>query len=106
MRLIDADLLKGIPIKDKLERKFQTFNLDDAYEEGWFDAIETIEKQPTVEAEPMVRCKDCKYWNKHHFVDIYVCSIHNKEGQYPHLLFEMTADDFCSRGERRGEEDG
>ena len=52
-------------------------------------------------AEPIVRCRDCKYWNKHHFVDIYVCSIHNKEGQYPYLLFEMSADDFCSRGERK-----
>ena len=52
-------------------------------------------------AEPIVRCRDCKYWNKHHFVDIYVCSIHNKEGQYPYLLFEMSADDFCSRGVRR-----
>lgn len=51
-------------------------------------------------ANSIVHCKDCKYWNKHHFVDIYVCSIHNKEGQYPYLLFEMTADDFCSRGER------
>lgn len=53
MRLIDTDLLKGIPIKGKLKRNYQTFNLDDAYEEGWFDAIETIEKQPTVEAEPI-----------------------------------------------------
>ena len=52
---------------------------------------------------PVVFCKDCKYWNKHHFVDIYVCSIHNKEGQYPYLLFEMSADDFCSKGEKRDE---
>lgn len=51
--------------------------------------------------DEIVRCKDCKYWNKHHFVDIYVCSIHNKEGRYPYLLFEMSADDFCSRGERK-----
>lgn len=53
------------------------------------------------EGRKLVFCKDCKYWNKHHLVDIYVCSIHNKEGQYPYLLFEMTADDFCSRGERK-----
>lgn len=51
----------------------------------------------------VIRCKDCKYWNKHHLVDIYVCSIHNKEGQYPYLLFEMNADDFCSRGEKKDE---
>ena len=61
---------------------------------------------PTIEqmAKDMmgiVRCKECKYWNKHHFVDIYVCSVHNEEGQYPYLMFEMEADDFCSRGEKR-----
>ena len=60
------------------------------------DGIEHILREP-------VKCKDCKYWNKHHLVDIYVCSIHNKEGQYPYLLFEMNADDFCSRGEKKDE---
>ena len=70
-----------------------TLNKDDA-----FTIVDIISK-----AQEVIRCKDCKYWNKHHFVDIYVCSIHNKEGQYPYLLFEMTADDFCSRGEKRDE---
>ena len=65
-----------------------TLNKEDA-----FTIVDIISK-----AQEVIRCKDCKYWNKHHFVDIYVCSIHNKEGQYPYLLFEMTADDFCSRG--------
>ena len=48
----------------------------------------------------LVYCKDCKYWNKHHIIDVYVCSVHNKEGKYPYVLFETDADDFCSRGER------
>ena len=26
--------------------------------------VEALEKMPTIDAVPVVRCKDCKYWNK------------------------------------------
>lgn len=89
MRLIDADKLEPHGIYNGVEYRDVVY-LDD------------IKKMPTISKyKRILRCKDCKYWNKHHFVDIYVCSIHNKEGQYPYLLFEMSADDFCSRGEKK-----
>lgn len=79
MRLIDADELKGIPIKDKLERKFQTFNLDDAYEEGWFDAIETIEKQPTADAEPIRHGHWIPFdYGDYHWHECSVCGVADK----------------------------
>lgn len=101
-RLIDADkVLVFQMIDDETEEIFEKeYTIEDFIDKCSVDGC-----PKPVDAEPIIRCKDCKYWNKHHFVDIYVCSIHNKEGQYPYLLFEMSADDFCSRGERRDEID-
>ena len=49
------------------------------------------------DARPVVMCKHCRYWkhwsNTSHFVCTYV---HGAE-------FVRTADDFCSRGEKRDE---
>lgn len=51
----------------------------------------------------IVRCKDCKYCDRHHLVDGLFCyrlyKKYNKE--YPQMIIEVDADDFCSRGEKR-----
>ena len=80
MRLIDADALM-----DKA-------NSDGAY--GYVDAKQ-ISEAPTVDAVPVTRCKDCKYWQD------------NNDG-YPHEECRWghgetpDANDFCSYGERNG----
>lgn len=54
---------------------------------------------PAADVAPVVRCKDCKYWQD------------NNDG-YPHEECRWghgetpDANDFCSYGERRGEHDG
>ena len=62
------------------------------------NVITTLSEIPTIDAVPVVRCKNCKYYkeeNGFHNIKFMVCtlSISNhpmrKEG------------DFCSRGERR-----
>lgn len=56
-------------------------------------------KAPAADVAPVVRCKDCKYWQD------------NNDG-YPHEECRWghgetpNANDFCSYGERRGEHDG
>lgn len=50
MRLIDADAL------DMYER------LKSYYGMAWRDAQEEIDAQPTVDAVPVIRCKDCKHY--------------------------------------------
>ena len=48
-----------------------------------------IRKRPTVDAVPVVRCRECKY--------------HNKPPCPMRLSFNWTEDDdFCSYGERKG----
>ena len=44
-----------IPVLPKEHRKYQTMNLDDAYENGWYDALECVEKLPPVDVRAVVR---------------------------------------------------
>lgn len=68
--------------------------------DGVRDAIITVLSIPAVDAVPVVRCRDCKYWREHKYAKetrryIPFCgfnAIYTKE------------DDFCSRGERREED--
>ena len=60
-------------------------------------------KAPTVDAVEVVRCKDCKYCDRHHLVDGLFCyRLYEKyKKEYPQMIIEIDADDFCSRGEKR-----
>ena len=80
MRLIDADAL----IKEA--------NADGAY--GYVDAKQ-IADAPTIDAVPVVRCKDCKFgdWDSEPN-DAMVC-MRTKDG------FWRSGNDFCSFGERK-----
>ena len=85
MRLIDVDDLGvGRCSKDVLPA---------AYCAGWNGLLGLIEKAPTVDAAPVVRCKDCK-----HLVAVNV----NGEGISTCRVsgMEVAPDEFCSRGEK------
>lgn len=88
MRLIDAELLE------------EQFGISDAD----ILAKEEIRFAPTVDAVPVVRCKDCKHlcvWNRK---DIYAfCPKTN----IVFLPFDKdTRTFFCSLGERKDDRDG
>ena len=74
MRLIDADKLdwwyKGRPIR------------------------RVIDEAPTIDAVPVVRCKDCIYWKKRTVNEkgFIICSASG---------MEIHTEDFCSYGERK-----
>lgn len=61
-------------------------------------AINMIEDAPAADVAPVVRCKDCKYWQD------------NNDG-YPHEECRWghgetpDANDFCSHGERKDGDD-
>lgn len=85
MRLIDADALL-----EKMKRTSRYFQIK-------FD----IEEAPTIEAEPVVRCKECKHWKPsgskagNSFSDMeYIggCEFAN---------YCRRESDFCSYGERK-----
>ena len=80
MRLIDVDKLKG--------KAFA--NPDDGEH---FVYCQDIDNAPTVDAVPVVRCRDCEYI----YTDGngYIACV--KSGLYP------DENDYCSRGQRRGQ---
>lgn len=84
MRLIDADKLKGKAFADP----------DDGEH---FVYCQDIDEAPTVDAVPVVRCKDCKYYKP----DEYECGC-DFAGGLPYV----KAGDFCSYGERNEDENG
>ena len=66
MRLIDADSFVLDSIKDK---RF-VFHTDAITNDAiivktiYGDLLEAIANMPTIDAVPVVRCKDCRHWDK------------------------------------------
>lgn len=81
MRLIDADAVK--------------FEVEYGYDNHgvllvpYRDIKKSMEATKTVDAVPVVRCKDCKYTGGD-----FVC--------YRGVMVQHKTEDFCSYGERRG----
>ena len=78
MRLIDADAL------DMYER------LKSYYGDAWRDAQEEIDNAPTVDAVPVIRCRECKHSDAYNHCTR--LSIWNKP------------EDFCSYAERKDDD--
>lgn len=77
-RLIDADAF--------LEKMKRTSR--------YFDVVFDVEEMPTVDAVPVVRCRDCKH-----------CDPENYHCDHPMSTaapLRRKPDDFCSYGERIG----
>lgn len=77
MRLIDAEKLGVVTVKvpDGVDAE--------SYVKGCQDILERIDVAPTVDAVPVVRCKECRHYER--------CEL-------------MTDDGFCSDGERKDDE--
>jgi len=81
MRLVDADALKA-----------KSFG-----KRGGLIHTSDVDAMPTVDAVPVIRCKDCKHYQ---FAD-------NRAFGFPVKRCEWTGfedvddEDFCSRGERK-----
>lgn len=100
MRIIDAnEVVKNIVAeRDKIPRTVSTapyeigtekpYHAGNQMRGGIRKALRCIEQAPTVDAVPVVRCRECKY--------------HNKPPCPMRLSFNWTEDDdFCSYGERK-----
>lgn len=75
MRLVDADNAREC---------FGGDGVTGAVMQRMFDSL------PTIDAVPVVRCRECKYWLGEHVCDL-DCNHETHTGP----------DDFCSRGQRK-----
>jgi hypothetical protein len=100
-RLIDADALHklfGAVTTDLLSKPELSKDFEHMVR-AFIMTTEMIEDQPTIDAVPVIRCKDCKYWSTETeqtaVPNIHKCTWWRTIGTLPI--------DFCSRAERRGE---
>ena len=99
MRLIDADNVRDLfDAEFKETRKLilaGETHLDNLAE-GFVEADRVIRAMPTVDAEVVVRCKDCKHY------DMGVCLKIYSDGNVHSAAWQSRRpDDFCSYGERK-----
>lgn len=81
MRLIDADALKEFPIR---ANHCDKEHANEHFLNGIETVLEYAAQLPTVDAEVVVRCKDCRKFKT------YACR-----------MVASGYDDFCSYGERK-----
>ena len=90
MRLIDAD---------KFILSLMDASLSSVDEDTILDLVDSI---PTVDAVPVVRCEKCKHWDSD--PDTYGAD-DGPKGKCMKSFETMCADDFCSYGERKENND-
>ena len=94
MRLIDGDSL--------MKTVFNDVVLVDGEVKGvGLILAETVDKAPTIDAVPVVRCRECKYSRINHLMKKDVLSCENIDVCGEEYLFERNPNDFCSYGERK-----
>ena len=104
MRLIDADALIG-KFNEKVDMAECLVNERTAERFATFCALaDAVEEMPTVDAEVVVRCKDCKYstlpselTQRYGVPGTLTC--HNRYS--PCNRRNVGGNDFCSYGERK-----
>ena len=82
MRLIDADALK-----EELCKEYRHFSQRIAI----FQVFEAIKKAPTLDAVPVVRCRNCEHAEVYNYLDMW-CNKFDRAMGYKW---------FCSFGDRR-----
>lgn len=99
MRLIDADAF----LKDILTAGIGKTIIE--YSESNIGYM--IRKRPTIDAVPVVRCRECKYWKPTGSKAGYSFSYMEYIGGCEFTRYCCRESDFCSYGERKeGDTDG
>ena len=91
MRLIDADVLKA---------QFRTnegASILGHCVSRLVKADTMVDDMPTIDAVPVVRCKDCKHYENHK-LKVYENCVRNER------YIPVLPNDFCSYGERRSDD--
>ena len=100
MRLIDADRLSEA-IYDNVPAPYE--------DASWAkeNCLAEIEAAQTIDAVPVVRCMECKHFRHYGKTSLFINGKNIKAGWCQRRIsydeeYRMTADDFCSYGERKG----
>ena len=79
---------------------------DELTHEAVFMAIKALKEQARADAVPVVRCKDCKWYEESIYPELrpnrFCYRLTNNKGV--HIGYNWAGNDFCSYGERRQDE--
>ena len=89
-RLIDADALMDVIRQHEYRLATKQGSID--YGMFTLGIQQAVDEQPTIDAVPVVRCRECKHCRKMIGNSYHYCVTHNTK---------MYAEDFCSYGERK-----
>lgn len=96
MRLIDADNVRPAFNSQYIATKQLIADGEkhlDNLAEGFTEADRVIWSMPAIDAVPVIRCKDCKYYRRTE-------EIHLGSGTCDFVEMVRLDNDFCSKGER------
>lgn len=95
MRPIDADSLNR-----KKKYRFQTKGGCFPKAE-WFLKLDDVFQAPTIDAVPVVRCRECKHYKEFRTKrNRQIMRLCYRMGKHD-MEYPVKPDDFCSRGERK-----
>ena len=78
---LEREAVTTMQLPPKRYRQFQTDNLDDAYEQGWMDALDNLKNSPAVDVEAL---------------KIAVVALEKQIPQKPINLSNATLDAYCA----------
>ena len=100
-RLIDANELMDVIRQHEYRLATKQGSID--YGMFTLGIQQAVDEQPTIDAAPVVRCKDCKYCDISLVLptgrEMYTCM----EGSHDHQML-LNPTDYCSYGVRKGED--
>lgn len=97
MRLIDGDAFRDLMWSLAYDDWNQGINISLA--DAFRGCVRRVEEAPAVDAVPVVRCGECRYWDR-----FPSCSATPQYHACKRRIFakvHTTRDDFCSKGERK-----
>ena len=105
-RLIDADALMNVIRQHEYRLATKQGSID--YGMFTLGIQQAVDEQQTIDAVPVVRCRDCKYWGdedgklqRSDGVLFARCKVHNYLIDGRHTGWCPTENDFCSYGKRK-----
>ena len=93
MRLIDADALMDVIRQHEYRLATKQGSID--YGMFTLGIQQAVDEQPTIDAVPVVRCKDCKWgktWKNAFGIEGFKCDL---------LCVDLSPEAFCSYGVRK-----
>ena len=91
MQLIDRDAINWCDIMPDNPRQLDILAI--------LKSKHFVEKQPVIDAEPVVRCKDCIYYQPSLFGERKMCFRKDVDGVQ--ICYDFLPDDYCSYGIRK-----